>query len=76
MKKVRWIVGAVALVALIAGSPPRRPLPPGSRRPSRLPVPDVSILICSDGNTYPNFCYAGCAAPRVARAPETSDRVR
>ena len=63
MKNVRWIVAAFALVALVAGFAASTAVE--ARKPPSEPgcyCPDVfDPVICSDGNTYSNFCYAGCA---------------
>lgn len=62
MRRVAWVALAFVLVvalAVLAASTAFAKRPPSE--PSCL-CPDVyDPVICSDGNTYPNFCYAGCA---------------
>ena len=61
MKRIAWAVVALALVAVVAGSFSLT----YARKPPSEPTclcPDVwDPVVCSDGNTYSNFCYAGCA---------------
>lgn len=64
MKKLRWIVVALALVALIAGFAASTAV--AAKKPPTggggCLCPDYfDPVICSDGNTYSNFCQAGCA---------------
>lgn len=67
MKRFTWAAFAFVLVVLLgvaaastvfaAKKPPPPPPPKGDCL-----CPDVyDPVICSDGNTYSNFCQAGCA---------------
>jgi hypothetical protein len=65
MRKGIRVLALVVLVALIAIVALQSPGASAAKKPPSEPTclcPDVmDPVICSNGVTYSNFCYAGCA---------------
>ncbi len=60
-KKIAWALLACVVVGALAFGATAALAKPPSSEPGCY-CPDVwDPVLCSDGNVYSNFCYAGCA---------------